>query len=381
MAGRATEGTSHHTGSRVSVLASSTNLTRGEPAGKLDVRTPAPREVWRQLLRTDLDAVPSQMPEWLDCLCTFGGYEDASRLYETADGRKMILPLVRRSYLPGGPSVLESLPAGWGYGGLVAPGGISPSIVAAVLDDLSQHLALRVHIRPNPLHAAVWEAGTAGRSGITAVRRYAHVLDLDGGFDRVWRDRFKGNARQQVRRAERMGVVVETDTSGRLVPVFYDLLQQSFDRWAQQQHEPRVLARYRGRRRDPLHKFRTITSRLAGTCQISVAWYEGRPAASILVLQAANAHYTRGAMDKPLAGRSYANSLLYKHAIDDACRSGCRVYHMGESGQSSGIARFKGKFGAEPYPYAEYWLERLPMLRLEQAVRDGVKRLIGFRDV
>ncbi|MGE5070817.1 MAG: hypothetical protein ACM3KJ_09210, partial [Bacillota bacterium] len=45
-----------------------------------------------------------------------------------------------------------------------------------------------------------------------------HVLDLDGGFDRVWGERFHASARKAVRRAERAGLTVERDTTGRLVP-------------------------------------------------------------------------------------------------------------------------------------------------------------------
>jgi lipid II:glycine glycyltransferase (peptidoglycan interpeptide bridge formation enzyme) len=209
----------------------------------------------------------------------------------------------------------------------------------------------------------------------------AHVLDLHGGFERVWRSRFNAATRTAVRRTEKDGVTVDTDITGRLVPVFYDLLLRSFDRWARQQHEPVWLGRLRGRRRDPIDKFRTIAEQLGARCRVSVAWFEGRPAAATIVLRGgANAHYTRGAMDESLAARTKANCLLHKVAIEDACNSGCRVYHMGESGSSVGLARFKGRFGAQPYDYSEYWIERIPVYRADRAFRDCVKRMIGFHD-
>ena len=54
---------------------------------------------------------------------------------------------------------------------------------------------------------------------------------------------------------------------------------------------------------------------------------------------------------------------------------------MGESGRSEGLAQFKSRFGAREHPYAEYWLERVPLTRAEHALRGVVKRAIGFRDV
>ena len=101
---------------------------------------------------------------------------------------------------------------------------------------------------------------------ITASPARAHILDLDGGLDRVWHSRFTSAARTYTRRAEKAGVRIETDTAGRLVPVFYELLLRSFERWAAKQHEPRWLAGLRGRHRDPIVKFHAIADRMGARC-------------------------------------------------------------------------------------------------------------------
>jgi lipid II:glycine glycyltransferase (peptidoglycan interpeptide bridge formation enzyme) len=113
-----------------------------------------------------------------------------------------------------------------------------------------------------------------------------------------------------------------------------------------------------------------------------VAWHDGRPAAGILVLQGEhNAHYTRGAMDREVAGPTRANDLLHRLAIEEACAAGCHSYHMGETGASESLARFKEGFGARPVPYAEYALERLPLTRLERGLHQLVKAAVRFRDL
>jgi len=263
-------------------------------------------------------------------------------------------------------------------GGLVASEPLRTSEVAAVVADLERDPGLRTSIRPNPLHGELWS--TIRAPGVVKVPRTAHVLDLDGGFERVWQERFTGTARTAVRKAERSGLVVEHDSTGRLVPVFYALFELSLARWAAQQHEPTRLARLRAHRRDPQRKLEAIARTLGDACRIWVAWLDGRPAASIVVLVGRNASYTRGAMNKELAGPTRANYLLQKLAIEDACEAGCVRYHMGETGSSSALAQFKTRFGAVAYEYGEWHLERLPITRADRSVRNLVKRAIGFRD-
>jgi hypothetical protein len=344
------------------------------------VTSPAPRDVWHELLQTDPDALITQTPEWLDCICAESGYQDASRLYEMRNGGKLILPLVRRSGVPTSLAIAASLPVAWGIGGLIGSRTITQEDVEIIYEDLAHIGYLAISVRPNPLHGNVWASARPGP--VLAVPRLAHVLDLSGGFDEVWTHRFHQRTRRGVRKAEKSGLDVKCDTTGELVPVFYELFEQSLVRWAHHQHEPIWLARWRGRRRDSLHKLHTIAETLGDACRIWVAWYNGKPAASIIVLQGAhNAHYTRGAMDYELAKQVDANDLLHKLAIEDACQSGCRYYHMGETGFSESLAQFKSRFGAVAYPYAEYHYDRIPISRWNNLLRSGVKHMIGFRDV
>jgi hypothetical protein len=253
------------------------------------------------------------------------------------------------------------------------------SDVELVLDDLGRQRAVRTSIRINPLHADRW-ARAAANSEITLRPRSAYVLDLGGGADVVWESRLTSKARGGLRRARKLGVEVERDTTGALLPVFYELLLQSFGRWAAQQHEPLWMARMRGHRRDPLRKFEFIASRIGRAFRLYIARHEGRPAAAVLLLIGANAHWTRGAMDTSVVGSTKANELLMWSAIEDACREGCSTFHMGETAPGSSLATYKEKYGAVPVAYAEYVLERLPITRMDAALRGVVKRVIGFND-
>jgi lipid II:glycine glycyltransferase (peptidoglycan interpeptide bridge formation enzyme) len=254
----------------------------------------------------------------------------------------------------------------------------SASDLEGVLADLRSLPAVSTRIRPNPLHAGMW--ARLGGARVSEVARRAHVIDLDGGAEAVW-SRMNKKARQGVRRGERAGLEIECDTTGRLVPVFYDLLMLSVERWAAHQHEPLALARWRARRRDPLEKFQRLARVLGDAMRVYVAWKDGEAAASSIVLVGANANDTRGAMNKELAAPTNANDVLQWRAIEDACAAGCRHYHLGESGASRSLAHFKEKFAARPVDYTEYVIERLPVTRADAAARGAVKRLVRFRDV
>ncbi len=339
---------------------------------------PVPRRTWRELVAHDADGLVSQTPEWLDAMAR-SGYEDASRMYETLDGGRAVLPLARRcGSVPRWAAPLASMPAAWGMGGVLADGPVGVRDLARIVDDLGRLSAVQISVRPNPLHAQLWAEATRGAA--IAVPRRAHVLDLAGGPDVVWDRRFASAARRAVRKALAAGVEVRCGGGPELLCDFRRLWELSIVRWAAVQHEPLAVARLRAHRRDPPAKFMHVAAVLPGALRVRVAYRDGAPLAGIIVLLGANASYTRGAMDKSLAARLGANEFLHWSAIQEACAAGCRHYHLGETGSSASLARFKEKLGARPVAYAEYRFERLPITRSDHAARALLKRAVGFRD-
>lgn len=339
--------------------------------------SPAPRAAWDEALLADPFALESQSPGWTDAACSTGAFEDASRYYETVEGRPLVLPMLRRRPLRGQLAVEASNPPGWGVGGLVAPGGPTAAEIAAVFADLGARRVLTQRVWPHPLLAPMWSAAVP--RGATATPRVAHLVDLEGGFDHVWSHLFESASRRGARRAERDGVTVERDTTGRLVAEFHELLTGAVARWSRLQHEPRWLADRRHRHADPLSKFQAIATALGDRCHVWVARLDGKAVASMIVLRGTNAYDFRAAMDEAYRG-CRANDLLLRLAIEDACEAGCRTYYMGDSGHSESLGRFKERFGAQPYRYADYLLERLPISGVERGLKRVVKRAVGFQD-
>jgi Acetyltransferase (GNAT) domain len=342
----------------------------------MQVISPAPRDIWRSVLAEDPAALPEHAPEWMDALCRVGPYADASQLYTFPDGQRFVLPLVRRTGIAGLGGWLQSYPASWGMGGLIGAGA-DRDVIQAVVADLRTTGSQRIGIRPDPRRFPEWTQ-TVDRA--TLIKRRAHVIDLSGGADAV-RRRMHSSARQGVRVAERSGVRIEVDRSGELLDQYYGLYLISVDRWAGRQHEPRPLAHWRARRRDPLDKLRTISESMGKAFVITMAFVADQPAYASITLLGQTAHYTRGSMDIARVGTTRAGDLAQWTAVQLACDEGCTAFHMGESGDSPSLARYKEKFGAQPIDYAEIKLERLPYSRVDQGIRSVAKKALGFRDV
>jgi hypothetical protein len=345
----------------------------------ISVRIPAPRDIWESVIQADANALVTQTPAWIDCICAAGGYKDASRFYEIPGRGYFILPMVDTKHLPAVLGTLSSPPHAWGMGGVISSVPALESDISLICDDLVVDTHLRKMIRPNPLTQQAWKA--ARRANVMVINRAAHVLDLRSGIDQIWSNAFSSNTRRNIRKAETSNLEIKLDQQGKWVEVFYNLFQQSIDRWAEHQHEPSWLAHLRAQKRDPLQKFKLMFEHLGKGCRLWVAWHHNEPAAAILVLQGKNAQYTRGAMNKDLAGPTRANDLLHFLAIKDACNAGCHFYHMGETGESESLARFKSRFGAELIGYDEYRIERLPLTKIDRSLRNTIKKLIGFKDV
>lgn len=337
---------------------------------------PSARDAWKQVLPLDANALVSQTPAWMDCVCASGRYVDATRSYATDDGQLLILPLARMR-VP--VSVASSMPFGWSTGGLVTSrGGLTREDVIAVVGDLVSQHALLIGVKPSPETAPVWADSVP--PDVTRTAHMTHTVDLSGGFDAVWK-RFAGKVRSRCRQAERKGVTVECDDSGRLMPVFYFLYRKSVERWAEQQHEPLWLARYRARRRDPWQKFDTVARRLGSACRVWVAWRQGEPlAADVVLTHGYHAVGWRAAMDKDAVHGTGAPQYLVCRALEEACQTGQRFFHLGESAPSSGLARTKQEYGGQEMHYTGYRFERLPLTATDRFLRSRVKGVIGFRD-
>jgi hypothetical protein len=306
--------------------------------------------------------MPFQTPAWRDCVRAGSGWQDASRLYETAGGRQLVLMMARRRVAPG-LAVAASWPAGWGSGGVLAPGGLRPEDAALVGDDLASGRAVSVSVRPGFAAAAAWSRW--GGHAFT-IPRAVHVAHFTGSFDDFWAGCVAAKSRSNVRNAwrhiERAGIVITDGNSPEMVRGFYDVYLRWIDWRARQRKVPEFLARRQAHRAEPYRKFSAVAGALGEGCRIWVAWWEGRPVATTMSLYAGDAAVSwRAYADRSVPARLRLADVLLVEALRFARESGCRYVELGESGGRADLVEVKTRFGGQEHRFAEYCFERVPL--------------------
>ncbi|MCE3553464.1 GNAT family N-acetyltransferase [Pseudonocardia sp. RS11V-5] len=350
------------------------------------VTSPVPTTLWRSVLETDEGAVVGQSLPWREAVLADGRFTDASVHYAFPSGREVVLPLVRRRRSAAAARVVSSWPQVWGTGGPISTDGrITADEAAFVWRDAARRGTLMTEVTLRPDADPAW-LSAASHLGYAAEAGGSYLLDLAGGFDEVWKNRFRGTARTAVRKAEKLGVEVEVDRTGRLAHVYDDLHERSVRRRAATEGEPVWLSRWR------MSRVGSAPAQVAGVaaafgkdCATWVARRDGEPVAAIIVLSAGgHAKYWRGAMDKDLATPSRANDLLHRLAIEEACDQGRRWYDMGGAHPDSALAAFKTKLGAALHHTHELRARRLPA-RVGHGARMRaetlVKRVAGLKEM
>jgi Acetyltransferase (GNAT) domain len=202
-----------------------------------------------------------------------------------------------------------------------------------------------------------------------------HVIDISRGWDAHLHECVASSVRYHLRKAERRGVRVELDTTGRLVPVFHSLYRDWVDRWARHSQLPRPLARYMALHEESYVKFATVATALGEQCRTFIAWHQGVPVAGCITLVHGNhAIGWRSYSIKELAAPVSANTLVQARAIADAAAYGCRVFDLGQTGGEPGLETYKRSFGGIPQRVVDLRIER-PAVRLVRQAKTTALQL------
>ncbi|HEY5981741.1 MAG TPA: GNAT family N-acetyltransferase [Microlunatus sp.] len=324
-------------------MSGSITKARVGAATQRPVVSPAPRAAWGAVLDSDPGATALQTPDYLEAVLAGTGGRDASRLYLLPDGRRLVLPLVQQRLLPG-LSLLADFPGGFGHGSVLATGGLRASDVRHVVRDLRGR-AVSTRLGGGHHTAEQWRAGLT--RGASAEPRRVDVIDLSPGWEQVYEGGFSRSARYNVRKAERAGVEVECDATGRLISVFYRLYLDWVERWVPRSGLPASVARYSALRQEPRRKFDAVAAALGDKCRVFVAWHQGRPVASCITLvHSQHAIGWRSYSIKELAAPVCANNLVQARALADAAASGCQFFDLGQSGETASLLSYKRSLGA-----------------------------------
>jgi GNAT acetyltransferase-like protein len=339
------------------------------PGAVVEIVSPAPRDIWHGVLRDDPGATTHLTPEYFDAVVAATGGTDVSRFYQLRDGRQLLLPLVRRPSRFG-LHLDASYPDGFGPGGMLATGGLLADDVRLVVKDLWAE-SLSVRIGGAHHTSEQWSAGVM--PGVSEEeRRVVGVIDLTPDTDGHAKDfraaQLDGDTRQRLRRAVRMGVEVEKDTGGRLLPVCYDVYRAGVEREVAGAGLPTAVARRRTLRTESYADLAAVAAGTGEACRTFVAWFRGRPvAAAMLLVHGDYASVWRSFRVPELATPVSADLLTLVTAVEDAVGSGCRSIDLVPSWGSVGGPHHKNPLGASARSVVDLRIEPAGLARLRAA--------------
>jgi CelD/BcsL family acetyltransferase involved in cellulose biosynthesis len=173
-----------------------------------------------------------------------------------------------------------------------------------------------------------------------------HVVDISGGFDRVWRECFDKPRRRRARRAEESGVTVRRGGGGEDVARFMDVYRERLDDWKSGSGHPESL-------------FHELLSRGGEHVRLYLAEHEGRVVGGHLNFYHRDAVIAWYGMTSARAGDTQAGTLLYLVCMRDACAAGYRTYNLGASLGKRSLIEYKQSLGGVPYAYRMLRRQRL----------------------
>jgi predicted N-acyltransferase len=205
--------------------------------------------------------------------------------------------------------------------------------------------------------------------GVVAIPRRVDVVDLTGSSQDYLSRTVRRQARQSVAKAARSGVEIERDTTGRLVPVFYDLYRSWVERWIPRSGLPAALARHSALKQEPYAKFETVAQLMGDKCRVFIAWHQGRAVAScITFVHGQHGIGWRSYSIKELAGPIGANTAVQVEGVRDAIESGCRYFDFGQSGGEPTLQNYKNSLGASPRRVIDLRIEPAALTRVRSTV-------------
>jgi len=246
-----------------------------------------------------------------------------------SDGKEALLPLsCELSY--GSVKSFWSSPEGT-YGGWIAMDPLGREHAILMKEFLTRELG-RLYWQTNPYDDLVAAAGLDAN-----IENETHAIDLERGFDAVYRD-WSSACRRAERKARRCGVVVREANKKEDWRCYYQAYEDSQRRWGE-----RTLSHHRWSLFQAMydlqseylrlwlatnHEGRIIAGALMGYAKTHAAYWHGAALETYLVLRPMN--------------------LLFYELIRDACEKGYKWFDFNPSGGLDGVRRFKESFGAKP---------------------------------
>lgn len=183
----------------------------------------ADRRLWLEYCMAALNATFFHSPMWAELFEKQSKYfVTDTRCVEFNDGLRVIIPMVKKTILPGLLNVYLSMP-GSTYGGWVSPEPPGSEHIQALKNYLLEYK--NFICRENP-----FDKSQEILRGAESTEDITQVIDLTAGFDTVF-EKANKNHHRKVKTAQKKGVTVTAAEEFRLWERYHRIYCESINRW------------------------------------------------------------------------------------------------------------------------------------------------------
>lgn len=292
---------------------------------------------WRLFITKYPSGSVFQTPAWAKCMINCSPlYESKPFLFKFTDGTQVLWSTIqypiKKFFL-----CLKALPFGI-YGRPLVCGSWSQSKGQEILNSILSWRNIEMVYAEDPLSEPLdFKLPKGIVKEVHAVS--THVLELESEWNIMWEKRFSSRIRNQIRRAEKEGLVVRQSATNLDILEFYGLYELTAKRWglAKAPHSQ--------------HFFTSLLDSCPGMLKLLLVEDNGKcVAGGIFVEDNESVLYWFSAMDE-VSVKKFPVYLLLGHVIRDAIDKKKKFFNMGASGELVGVKHFKEMWGARPKEY------------------------------
>ncbi len=201
--------------------------------------------------------------------------------------------------------------------------------------------------------------GTAGEPGWDRQTADTHLIDLTGGFDKLWSDSIEKQRKKRTRRAEKLGVTVRRMSSDDDLRMYYDIYSRRLIGWGEKTTYP-------------LKLFEDLLARGGESVRLYLAEHNGKIVGGHFNFYSEKMVTAWNGVTTPESNHLQPGTKLYIECLKSACAEGFEVYNLGGSLGKQSLIDFKESLGGVRYTYNQY--RRRSALGKLAAVIKGVGR-------
>lgn len=282
--------------------------------------------------------------EWAEIwnVYTKGKMSPEPIMVEFSDSKRALLPLSTFKKYKGFIRDYISSPAGT-FGGWISSDELNILHTKLLIEYLTKLSNLIWRINPyDALLSNVFKLG-----GDIVKDDETHILNLDRGFDAIYKDWTKGHS-SAVHKARKAGVNIKPASLIFDWQSYFKVYEDSLRRWGD-----KASSRY------GWEIFYEMFQRNSSNIKLWLAIYQDKVVAGALCFYAKkHLVYWHGAALEEYFNLRPVNLLVYE-IIKDACDKGYAWFDFNPSGGHEGVKAFKKNFGAEPLPCPVVKIETL----------------------